>query len=178
MQDVYGGFGLHLPTAWLAMLAQSDLRHMIYGVRPLYGALRFLHLLGTAGFVGAILLADIKLLGFFPNASLQPMRIPMLTVMHVAFGVTIVTGLTLFLYDPIGIGLHTMFVPKLLLVVLGLGHAHGVRRLSAARTLPLLKHGLPAISLTIWTLVIACSTWNHVERPFNPGAIQRLEMRR
>jgi hypothetical protein len=36
---------------------------------------------------------------------------------------TVVIGLGLFLYDPIGIALHVMFLPKFVLIALGLVHA-------------------------------------------------------
>jgi len=48
--------------------------------------------------------------------------------MNAAFALTVLTGVALFLYDPIGTGLHTMFLPKLVLIALGLVHAYGVER--------------------------------------------------
>jgi hypothetical protein len=177
MADVYGFGGIHLPASWLAALAQSELRLWLYGFRPLYGAARALHLLGMAGFLGSILVVDLKLLGLFPQASIGPARSPLLVVMHVCFVTAVVTGIGLFLYDPIGAGLHTMFLPKLLLIVTGLINAHGVRRLKAARGAPLLTTVFAAVSLAIWIAVIGCATWNHVERPVTKAELRRMEMR-
>ena len=177
MADVYGFGGIHLPAPWLAALAQSELRLWLYGFRPFYGAARALHLLGMAGFVGSVFLVDLKLLGLFPQAAIGPARSPLLALMHVSFGLAVLTGAGLFLYDPIGTGLHTMLLPKLLLIVLGLAHAHGLRRLQIARRARALTPALAALSLAIWTAVIGCATWNHVERPVSTAALRRMETR-
>ena len=177
MPDVYGFGGIHLPASWLAALAQSDIRLWLYGFRPFYGAARALHLLGMAGFLGSVFLVDLKLLGLFPRASIGPARSPVLALMHVSLGLTIATGIGLFLYDPIGTGLHTMFLPKLLLLLIGLLHAHGLRRLPISRERHGLRASLAAASLGIWIAVIGCATWNHVERPVTTAELRRLETR-
>jgi len=177
MPDVYSTGGIHLPIGLLAALATSELRLMMYGLRPLYGALRFLHLLGMAGFLGMILLLEVKRLGFFPSASLQTVRLPVMALMNAAFGLTILSGLVLFLYDPIGVGLHTMFLPKLILIGAGLVNALYVERRPWMQSRRL-KRGSAAVALAIWVLVIGCSTWNAVERPLNPADVHRADPRR
>jgi hypothetical protein len=177
MADVYGFGGIHLPASWLASLAETELRLWLYGFRPFYGAARALHLLGMAGFVGSVFLVDLKLLGLFPQASIGPARSPILVLMHVSFALALASGVGLFLYDPIGTGLHTMFLPKLLLIVFGLLYAHGVRRLPVTRGRPGLKPAFAAVSLTIWIAVLGCATWNHVERPVTKAELRRLETR-
>jgi len=176
MPEVYGSGGFHLPVALLVALATSDLRIAVYGLRWLYGITRFLHLLGMAGFLGMILLLEVKRLGFFPAASFQEARLPIVALMNVAFAVTLVSGLALFFYDPIGVGLHTMFLPKLILICAGLLHATTLERMKALRT-PKLRRLSAGAALTIWVLVIGCSTWNAVERPFNPADVHRLDPR-
>jgi len=176
MPDVYGGGWPHLPMALLVALATSGVRLWAYGLRPLYGAFRFLHLLGMAGFLGMLLLIEVKRLGFFPAASIREARLPVLTLMNSAFALTVATGLALFLYDPIGVGLHTMFLPKLLLIVLGLIHAYRVERLTLMRR-QVWRRISAALALTIWILVIGASTWNAVERPLNPADVHRLDPR-
>jgi hypothetical protein len=176
MPDVYGSGFVHLPVGLLVWLATSDLRLLMYGLRPLYWVMRFLHLLGMAGFLGMILLLEVKRLGFFPAASIQSARLPILSLMNWAFAVTVTTGLVLFLYDPIGVGLHTMFLPKLVLIVLGLLHAYYIERTPAMRR-PGLRRASAATALAIWVLVIGASTWNAVERPYNPADVHRLDPR-
>jgi hypothetical protein len=176
MPDVYGSGWPHLPVDLLVWLATTQLRLWVYGLRPLYGAVRFLHLLGMAGFLGMLLLIEVKRLGFFPAASLQSARLPVVTLMNFAFGLTVLTGFGLFMYDPIGVGVHTMFLPKLVLITLGLIHAYGVERTPLMRN-QALRRLSAAIALLIWVLVMGASTWNAVERPLNPADVHRLDPR-
>lgn len=176
MPDVYGSGGIHLPIGMLVALADNPLRLWVYGFRPLYGVTRFLHLLGMAGFLGMILLLEVKRLGFFATASIQAARLPIVALMNLAFGLTVLSGLALFLYDPIGVGLHTMFLPKLLLIVAGLIHAYAIEPMPALRS-ALARRGTATLALALWVLVIGCSTWNAVERPLNPADVHRLDPR-
>ena len=176
MIEIYNNsVGLHLPVSFLTALATSDLHILIYKNRPLHGFMRFFHLLGMAGFLGMVMLIEVKRLGFFREASLKDARLPMLRLLNMAFAVTILTGIGLFLFDPIGTGLHTMFVPKLILVTLGLFHARWVQRTAAVRDSAVLKKVSAGVALVIWVLVIGCSTWNHIEQPLNPADIHRLD---
>jgi len=176
MPDVYGTGMPHLPASFLIALATSDFRLWMYGNRALYGTFRFLHLLGMAGFLGMLLLLEVRRLGFFAGSTLQGARLPILRLMNIAFVVTLAAGIMLFLYDPIGVGLHTMFLPKLVLIVVGLVHAYVIGRLPAMRV-PLRRRSSAAFALAVWVLVIGCSTWNAVERPFNPADVHRLDPR-
>lgn len=175
MPNIYGGWSIHLPTSWLVALATSDLRVLVYGIRPLHGALRFAHILSMAGFFGVLLLLEVKRLGFFAQDSIQTARRPLFAVMNWTFGIACVSGLLLFLYDPIGIGLHTMFVPKLILIVLGLVHAFWLQRRPAVRGTESLRRIGGGLAIAIWVLVIGASTWNHEERVTNPAAVHRLD---
>jgi hypothetical protein len=176
MPGVYGNSWLHLPTDWLVALATSDLRLWAYGLRAVYGTTRFVHLLAMSGFLGLLLLLEVLRLGAFPGVTAAPVRRPLLTLMNGAFAVAVASGVLLFLYDPIGVGLHTMFLPKLLLVAFGLVHALYVERIALMRR-PRWRRASAAAALAIWALVIACSTWNAVERPLNPADIHRADPR-
>jgi hypothetical protein len=176
MPDVYGSGWPHLPVGMLAWLATTPFRLWVYGLRPLYGAVRFLHLLGMAGFLGMLLLIEVKRLGFFPAASIQSARLPVLTLMNLAFALTVASGVALFLYDPIGVGLHTMFLPKLALITVGLVHAYGVERTPLMRR-QVLRRLSAGFALAIWMLVMGASTWNAVERPLNPADVHRADPR-
>ena len=132
MDGIYGTDTITLPLSWLTAVATSDLRLAVYALRGLYGATRFLHLVGMATFVGMVVILDLRGLGLFPPGALDPAR-RRLVVLKGSFWVTIATSVLLFLRDPLGVGLHTMFLPKLLLVVVGYVYAQGVRRLPALR---------------------------------------------
>ena len=167
MPDIYGSGLPTLPLDLLTTLATSDLRMAVYGLRSLYGVTRYLHLIGMAVFVGMVVLLDLRGLGLFPPEVLAPIRARLGAVLRWSFWLTIATGLALFVYDPLGIGLHTMFLPKLVLVVLGYAHAR------TSRFLPGPRRAHAVASLALWLLVIGASTWNHVERPVNINAALR-----
>ena len=175
MNGIYGSHTVTLPLAWLTGLATSDLRLVVYAWRSLYGITRFLHLVSMSGFVGMVIILDLRGLGLFPPASLDPVRRRLVSVLTISFWVTIATGALLFLRDPIGVGLHTMFLPKLLLVALGYAYAQGARRLPVMRRTERVRQCGAAVSLAIWFLVIGASTWNHVERPVRVGEALRLQ---
>ncbi len=176
MPNVYGHDWPHLPVGLLVWLATSELRLWVYGLRPVYGVFRFLHLLGMAEFLGMLLLIEVKRLGLFREASIAVARLPVVTLMNGAFALTVVTGLALFMYDPVGVGLHTMFLPKLALIALGLFHAYYVERRPLMR-LQLWRRLSAGIALLAWILVMGASTWNAVERPLNPADVHRSDPR-
>jgi hypothetical protein len=169
--NIYGHAVPHLPIGLLAMLATSEARLWMYGSDAIHGVLRLLHLLGIGGFIGTVLVLNLKQLGLFAGAAPAQMRGPLLTVLEVSFWATVASGLMLLLYDPIGVGLHTMFLPKLLLVLIGFIAAKWPPQ--GAR--PPIRRGFAASSLGIWFLVMAASTWNHIEHPRNPADIYRME---
>lgn len=174
MSGIYGTESITLPLDWLTALATSDLRLAVYAMRGLYGVVRFLHLVGMASFVGMVVMLDLRGLGLFPPAALDAVRMRLATVLSVSFWIVIATGAALFLRDPVGMGLHSMFLPKLLLVLLGYTHARVIRRLGWMRRSTATRRAGAAASLIVWLLVIGASTWNHVERPVRVGDALRL----
>lgn len=175
MEGIYWAESIRLPLGWLTALATSEVRLALWSMREVYGVVRFCHLVGMATFVGMVLLLDLRGLGLFPPGALEPVRTRLGLVLNVAFWVTIGTGLLLFLRDPVGTGLHSMFLPKLVLVVLGWMQATATRRLPLLRRSAGARQVGASVSLVIWLLVIGASTWNHVERPVRVGAALRLQ---
>ena len=159
MEDLYGTHAITLPLAWLTALAGSELRVAVYGMRVLHGAVRFLHLLAMAGFFGAVVLLELRRMGLLPEPAFTPARLQIGRVIVICFWTTVASGVALFLYDPLGIGLHSMFLPKLGLVTLG----YALARLRPRA--PMSRRAMAAASLGIWVAVLGASTWNHVERP-------------
>jgi len=168
MSDIYGTDSLFLPLPWLTWLANNEVRLMLYSWRELYGVIRALHLLGLGGFYGASVLLALRAFGWAPSIPRGDTCVPR-RIMYLSFALTVLTGILLFLRDPIGVGLHSMFLPKLLLVVLGFALANAMRLIQA---LPARRLNAAAL-LVIWTATVACSTWNHVERPVAIGAMLR-----
>jgi hypothetical protein len=82
------------------------------------------------------------------------------------FAAAVVTGLALFFYDPIGVGSHGYFVPKLVFLALGLANAAIFHRtgyvaaLAAQSRMPTSARIAGALSLATWVIVMACASLN------------------
>ena len=182
MNGVYSDHAVTLPTEWLVWLATSAARMTVYRMQGLHAPLRLLHIMGTATFFGGILLLDLRLLGVLGReVAVDALSRLVLPVVHVSFVLLLLSGAWLFLYDPIQTGSHSWFLPKLGLIVLGLGNAalftrfrnRGLRAIGAGA---LTRHArlAGALSILVWGGVIACATANHEERPVVRGrAVER-----
>jgi hypothetical protein len=170
MHDIYGTAMPTLPVWLLAELATSAPRLALWGLRWLYGGLRFMHLVGMAGFFGCLLLLELRGLGLFAPGALDVARPRLGRMLGGAFWITVASGVVLFLYDPLVAGLHSMFLPKLLLVSFGYALTRLRRRVRLGAGW---AQGGAALSLAVWLLVIGASTWNHVERPVHVTAALR-----
>lgn len=166
--DIYGFDAPHLPIALLTAIATSEPRLWMYGSDVTHGILRFLHLIGAAGFVGTVIPLNLAQLGWLKLGEARPLRL----VLEVSFWLAVVTGVALFVMDPIATGLHTMFLPKLVLVVLGYLAAKWPRGAGAR---PFRRPVFAASSLAVWLLVMGCSTWNRIEHPRVPASVLNLE---
>ncbi len=173
MHGVYSDTVLMLPTEWLVWLATSSARLAVYRLQFWHGPFRLLHVGGSAAFFGALLLLDLRLMGLMArDIALDALVRLALPVLHVSFAVTLVSGVLLFLYDPIQTGSHSYFLPKLLLIGAGLANAalfslprrFGLKRIGAG-TLTWHARLAGALSLLLWAGVIAAASANHEERP-------------
>jgi hypothetical protein len=177
LHGVYSDTALVLPSEWLVWLATSSARLAIYRMQNWHGPLRLLHVGGTAVFFGAIVLLDLRLLGLLGrDIALDALARIVLPVTHASFAVTAGSGLLLFMYDPIQIGSHSWFLPKLLLLGAALANASvfsfpkriGLKRIGGGA---LTRHArlAGAMSLILWTGVLMTATANHEERPLLHG---------
>ena len=177
MQGVYSDWAVTLPSEWLVWLATSSARLVIYRQQGWHGPLRLLHVGGMAAFFGAIVLLDLRLLGVLGrDLALDALARLVLPVTHWAFGVMVVSGALLFMYDPIQQGSHSWFLPKMALLGLAVANAAlfslprraGLRPIGAG---PLTRHArvAGALSLVLWAGVIVSATANHEERPLVRG---------
>lgn len=177
MHGVYSDTALVLPGDWLVWLATSAVRMTLYRMQGWHGPLRLLHVGGSAVFFGAIVLLDLRLLGVMGrDIALDALARIVLPVTHVSFAAAMLSGVLLFLYDPIQTGSHSWFLPKLLLIAAALANAAvfsfpkriGLRRIGGGA---LTRHArlAGALSLILWAGVIATATANHEERPLVRG---------
>src|ERR1700733_288659 len=161
--------GAH-PLAFLrlpfALLAALDSRGFHYALQPYHHLVRLVHVLTVAAFFGGIMQLDLRLMGWRSMVPLRALAEHILPWLYVTFGVAIVTGLALFFYDPIGVGSHGYFTPKLILLVLGLANAAIFHRsgyvaaLAAQSQMPMNARIAGAVSLITWTAVMVCASLN------------------
>ena len=177
MHGVYSDSALVLPSEWLVWLATSSARMAVYRLQGWHGPLRLAHIAGTATFFGAIVLLDLRLLGLLGrDIALDALARIVLPVTHVSFAITLASGVLLFLYDPIQTGSHSWFLPKLLLLgaavlnaaVFSLPKRIGLKIIGGGA---LTRHArlAGALSLLLWSGVIATASANHEERPLLHG---------
>ncbi len=145
------------------VLAAIDSRWLHYALQPVHYLIRIVHLLSMAAFFGGIGLLDFRLMGWRGSILLRPFAKGVLPWLYVTFGVTATTGVLLFLYDPVAVGSHAFFVPKMIFVALGLlnaaiYHQTGyVAALASERSMPVSARVAGAVSLALWTGVIVCA---------------------
>ncbi len=164
---------LRLPPGLLIAL---DSRMLHFWMQPVHHLVRMAHLMAMAAFFGGIMLLDLRLLdlrlfGRREALRLRPFAGHVLPALHVTCAVTLLTGLALFLYDPLHVGSHAYFVPKLALILAGgvnaaLYHRAGyVAALAAEARLPLRTRIAAALSLAIWSGVLICASLNTEAAP-------------
>jgi hypothetical protein len=154
---------LRIPTETLISL---DWRPFHFALQPYHYLVRTAHLLSMAAFFGGIGLLDLRLLGVQGAVRLRPFAEYVLPWLYVSFGIAVVTGLALFLYDPVHVGSHAYFSLKLLLTAFGLVNAGIFHRagyliaLSSDERMPTQARWAGAISLALWTGVFICACLN------------------
>lgn len=145
------------------VLTALDGRSFHYALQPYHYLVRIVHILGAAAFFGGIGLFDLRLMGMRAGLSLRALADHTLGWLYAAFGVALASGVALFLYDPVQVGSHAYFTPKLALILLGLAnaalfHRTGYRRaLAAEGRLPDAGRLAGAVSLAFWIGVMVCA---------------------
>ena len=154
---------IRIPTGGLIAL---DNRALHFAMQPVHYVIRLTHIVSMGAFFGAIVLLDLRLLGWRGTVPLRPFAEHVLPWLYATFGVAVATGVCLFLYDPVHVGSHAYFAPKLLLVALALGNALLFHRtsyltaLAAERVVPTSARLAGLLSLALWTGVVVCSSLN------------------
>jgi uncharacterized membrane protein len=158
------------PFAYLRLpfdlLAALDSRGFHYTLQPYHHLVRMLHVLTVAAFFGGIMQLDLRLMGWRATVPLRAFAEHVLPWLYALFGAAVVTGLALFFYDPIGVGSHGYFVPKLIFLALGLANAAIFHRtgyvaaLASQSRLPTSARVAGAVSLATWAIVMVCASLN------------------
>jgi hypothetical protein len=158
---------LRIPSETLVAL---DWRPFHFALQPYHYLVRTAHVASMAAFFGGIAALDLRLMGWRAKTPLHPLADLVMPWVYVTFAVAIASGFALFFYDPVHVGAHAYFVPKLLLTVLGLLNAALFRRSAEfavfagaepASAAPSGRTRLAgALSLALWTGVVVCACLN------------------
>jgi hypothetical protein len=158
---------IRIPTSVLVTL---DWRPYHFAIQPYHYLIRVTHILSMATFFGCIAALDLRLMGWWPALSLRALADHVTPLLYITFGSTIITGVALFLYDPVHVGSHAYFGLKLVLTCVGFVNAAVFRRggylTSLAPDASTSQHSVVrarlagALSLAIWTGVVICACLN------------------
>lgn len=174
-----------IPIDCLSWLASGA---AMISLRPeWHGLLRVSHVGGMGVFFGAIVVLDLRLLGWRKrDVGLKTLAGVVLPITYLAFGVVALSGALLFCYDPVQAGSRSWFAPKLLFLAGALANAaaFSIPRRAGLRSIglgPLTSHArlAGALSLALWAGVIGSAVANHEEKAAllphgRPGTLARL----
>jgi len=162
------------PTVLIAL----DNRTFHVALQPWHYLLRMTHILSTAAFFGGIVLFDLRLIGVRSAAKLKSLSADIMPWLYFIFGIAMLSGVLLFLYDPIAVGSRSYFVPKIILIGLGLVNAALYNRfayehaLAAEARTPCSAKVAGALSIALWVGVVASSAMN-IEGAPGPSSVSR-----
>jgi hypothetical protein len=148
------------------VLIGLDNRVYHFAMQPYHYLLRMGHILSAAAFFGGIVLFDLRLAGVSTHAKLKPFARDTLWWLYITFGLTNLTGLLLFLYEPVHAGSRAYFAPKLIMILLGLVNTIVYRRyafrfaLKEPAVTPRSAKIAGALSVFCWVMVMAFSAMN------------------
>lgn len=132
----------------------------------IYPALESAHYIGIASLVGAIMLIDLRLLGFAKRLPLKTM-ITLLPWVWAGFFINLFSGGIIFIYGATGFGTNKAFLLKMTLMVLA-GINAFLFELAARRgrddwvvtgQAPLLVKGIATLSFVLWLSVVTTGRW-------------------
>lgn len=155
---------LRIPSSILIAL---DNREYHFAVQPWHYLLRMAHVISSSAFFGGIVLLDLRLIGVRSAVNLKNFSTDILPWLYVIFGVVAISGVLLFLYDPVHVGSHAYFMPKILLILLGLLNAALYNHFAYGQALTASKNMMPSsaklagsLSLGIWLGVMVFASLN------------------
>ena len=149
---------LRIPAQILVAL---DWRPYHFAMQPFHYVVRTLHVVAMGAFFGGVGLLDFRLMGWRGTVPLRAFAAHVLPWLWATFAVAAATGVALFLYDPVRVGSHAYWAPKLVAIALGLANAAIFHRTSyvtaigAAGAMPATARVAGLVSLACWTAAVA-----------------------
>lgn len=139
------------------LIAQTPVAAYMRVSRWGYAAVNTGHVLGLGLLIGSIAALDLRLIGFWKSEPLAPLARILPRIAMAGLVLAIVTGFLLFSARPADYAANSVFLTKLVLVLLGAlialwAHWAGL----LTRGSPAALRALGAASLICWTLALIC----------------------
>jgi hypothetical protein len=163
----YSDFSVPAFDAFLLWLSATDLRLFFYRFEDFDWLFVFAHVASAAVLLGSILIVDLRILGVMREIDLRKLAALALPWSIGGAAIALASGFVLLLFDPIAVGVHTYFLPKMALILLGLANAlafHRIVRLAGAETPSTRARFAGALSIALWAGVFLCASLNSTER--------------
>ena len=163
----YSDFSIPAFDAILLWLSATELRAFFYRFEDFDWLFVFAHVSSAAILFGSILIVDLRIIGVMREINLRKLAVLALPWSIGGAIVALVSGFALLLFDPIAVGVHTYFLPKMALILLGLTNAiafHRIATLEAAETPTPRTRVAGALSIALWAGVFLCASLNSTER--------------
>jgi phosphoglycerol transferase MdoB-like AlkP superfamily enzyme len=154
---------LRIPSEVLIAL---DNRTYHFAVQPYHYLVRMTHIVSAAAFFGGIVLFDLRLAGLRSRSGLKAFAADTLPWLYLTFVLSMISGMLLFLYDPVHAGSRAYFTPKMIMILLGLVNTLLYRRFAFGKALkepaavPASAKWGAALSAFFWLGVMAFSSMN------------------
>jgi hypothetical protein len=144
----------------------TELAALVRTVPWVYPAVETAHYVGLAFLVGAILLIDLRLLGFARSLPLSSM-IGLLPWVWVGFVINVISGSIMFIYGATKFGVNPAFWLKMSFMVLAGVNAFVFSRVAArsssqwldSGSVPLFVKAVATTSLVLWVCVVTTGRW-------------------
>ncbi|MBX3429924.1 MAG: hypothetical protein KF779_10105 [Hyphomonadaceae bacterium] len=163
----YSDFSFPWFDAFLLWLSGTELRAFFYRFEDFDWLFVFAHVASAAVLLGSILIVDLRIIGVTREISLRKLAVLALPWSVGGAIVALLSGAVMLLFDPIAVGVHTYFLPKMALILLGLLNAlafHRFINLEAAETPNAGARFAGALSIALWVGVFLCASLNGAER--------------
>lgn len=145
---------------WLKNLQETELSQFLQTSTWAFPMLETLHILSFGVLIGSAAVWDLRLLGLFSKIPLDSVKGPALTVARWAFGFAVITGLTLFISDPVELFQNFSFRIKMVLILLSLTNI-AVYHLNHRRFESYERQGKfhALASLLLWMSIVTAGRW-------------------
>lgn len=163
----YSDFSVPAFDAFLLWLSATELRAFFYRFEDFDWFFVFAHVAAAAVLLGSILIVDLRIIGVMREINLRKLAALALPWSIGAALIALASGVVLLLFDPIAVGIHTYFLPKMGLILLGLLNAlafHRLVKLDNAEVPTARARFAGALSIALWAGVFLCATLNATER--------------